>query len=439
MLGTKRPNKAVSSQSVHDLYVQSEQNRKRKHQKAFIHREGPGIGPSPFAEQGYRVINVDSNEPAGIRAETFEECTAQNWIPNIQDTNNVHCIQKGELLFRAVNISFGHVRGRKALGRQMPHVFSGMQNLKDVVDVEFVGVCRNPGASKGRQMNNNDNAAVCFLGGTATIPNSGPYHVKMGDKGYAFKQSYTVPKSHDPTGRSGYATSCPMKGIARDKLLPTVIPLPVDPSGKLIESEYFIVSSKLRDLLYEVSGNKKKTEPPQSYQVGFLLDQIKTEFEQLPKGKVPYLAGLVYIFMLDSVIRHAVGMRLAEDEHGSVDLDQNDKWKTLIADIYVLLAEEIKRYFMTEQQKLPKYQDITNWKFQLPFVLDYTYKKEDAFKYMPNMNSTPITQVQHTLNAATYCMRAMTILTNGELSRAFIGTFISDAKPTDPVDLDIKR
>lgn len=424
---SSRQNNPLKCLSIADLCHNVDNNHRRS-----VKKVSPGVGPSPFAEQGYRVIVALAKQPENVRATHFEECTPGNWIPNIQDSENTFCVQKNEIVFRVIDPTENGSRVKEIkAGTPMMRIQSSTTNLKNDVEIEVVGIAMNPSASRGKAGSTQDPAATVQIGGTASVPHASEYRVRIGDRMYGMKQAFTEPVVGDPSGRSGYTTCCPMKGIHREKFLLQTVPLGPMSIDQMIKSQLFDVDTKVDALLYDRPNHK--SEAPSQQQVKLLLEDVDSSLRHEPQAQVPEFIPFLKLHMITRFIRYGESLAL------EVDGNDQDVWKEFAASLCQLLAQLLQDYYQRQQKKVPWYVSTLNWKTKLPFVLDYTYKKEDAWKPMPNRTKRPVSHMHQLLTASDHVTREIPVNINQTMAKLFIGTALTGAEPTYPFDVDIKR
>lgn len=416
----------LKSLSVADLY-----HNVNAKQVKHINKVSPGTGPSTFTEQGVRVMTVFTKAPENIRASHFEECTVGNWMPNLDNPDEAYSIQKNEICWRVIDPSENASRVKEIrAGTPYTRIQTSGTNLKDEVEIEVLGLVMNPSVARGRGSSGNDPAATLQYGGTGTMPNSGQYRIRVGDHLYGFKEGYTVPKGNDPSGKSGYVTCCPMKGIHREKILLQPVPLGPMSIDQMIKSHVFEWITKTDELIHVEGGGKA----PSGQAVKTLISELNSTLENEPQSKIPNFISFLKMQILVRIIRHATSLEVSNPPSAHAS-----DWKKLAGQCGPLLADLLKKYYDSERKKIPHYIQTLNWKQKLPFVLDHEYNEAEIWKNMSMKTKKPMTHMHHILLAADRCIQEIPPNINRTLSKLFIGTALTGAEKTYPIDIDVKR
>lgn len=437
---------ALTMVSFSELYMNQELDERR----SCPLPTGPGVGPSPFAEQGVRVVTCMALEDLNIRAKHPEESVFGNWVPNV-DPNHAYSIQKSEILCRIINSEeytprwMDGAQGNKR--RMYPQVFSSFTNFKEEYEYSVVGAARNPGAGRGQVDNINDKSVACQIGGTITLPNSGQFRIHPGDHLYYMREAWTSPVDlDDPFGREGFNSMCPMKGIHPSKRLGTLIPLGPHTITQYINNQYTLANRNLNRILFnDYSKDARNPVPrkvPKKLEVQNFLEVETARMSDGVQGKIPQLILLVQIHTLQEILSkcesHALMSHVNANNSG-VAYEDVLLWKKLAGEVMVLLADLLKQHFSREAQHLPHHLSNVAWQRRLPIVIDYKYEADKAFEIMPKATRQQCTHIEHIKSGSKIVTMELVRGINGKMSQKFVGTALSGADPNCPVDTDLKR
>jgi hypothetical protein len=437
---------AMTMVSFSEMYMQQELDDRRSCPLPL----GPGVGPSPFAEQGVRVVTCMALEDLSIRAKHPEECVFGNWVPNV-DPNHAYSIQKSEILCRIIHSDeytprwMDGAQGNKR--RMYPQVFSSFTNFKEEYEYAVVGAARNPGAGRGQVDNINDKSVACQIGGTITVPNSSGFRIHPGDHLYYMREAYTSPSDpDDPTGREGFGSMCPMKGIHRSKLLGSLIPIGPHTVSQYINNQYDLANRNLNRILFndysKDARNPQARSVPKKLEVQNFMEVETARMSGGVQGKIPQLILLVQVHILQEILSkcesYALMNQAAADASGVAYADTL-AWKALAGQVMVMLADLLIQHFASQAKHLPHHLSNVAWQRKLPIVIDYKYEAEKAFIVMPNSTRRKCTHIEHIKSGSKIVVMELVRGIHAKMSRTFVGTSVSGAEANYPVDLDLKR
>jgi len=429
----KKKRKNENQISVAALYNMDDDTRLEKIYRR--HKQADGVGPSPFTEQNYRVITYLAKDPnnSSLRAEYFEDCTKENWIPNVKDINNTYCHQQGDVVVRFIDPYSDNSRVLPIKsGIPFSHGHSSVTNIKDHLEIQVLCICTNPSAGRGMESRDIDNAATGQIGGTRTIALSGPFKALVNDELYAFKEAYTKPIESDPTGRSGVITCCPMRGLCETKLLVQVVPLRIGNFHHYVHTWFFKLDEGMHKLIRESKNRGQKL--PTISEISRYNRDMDSQLNLNADGKIPGLRELVKLWFIKQFIQHGIHIQLGDEEQ-----EEKEMWKSLMSQLYVVLAQLLTEYFNGEYKKLPAYWNSVEWKKKLPYRIEYKFEETKMFSPLPNCIYRPMTHLEHVLNATEHSIGQIQKNMHQRLQKAFIATALTGAEPTRPIDIDIFR